>query len=247
MKYSVYNKLGEKVKEVELNPAVFEVPVKEELVHQVLVAQEANARKPLAHTKQRGEVRGGGRKPHRQKGTGRARAGSNRSPLWKGGAITFGPTKDRNFAKKINKKMKRKALFMTLSDKATEKLLILVDELKLDEVKTKKLVVVMNGLFEKLEIKKLDNQEIKEDKKASAKSKTLADEKKQKTPINGKFEFKTLIVLPGSDQNLVKSSNNLSKVKAVRADSLNVKDILNYEWLVVPVESLEVIEKTYLK
>jgi large subunit ribosomal protein L4 len=220
MKYTVYNQEGTKVKDMELNPAVFEVPVKEELVHQVLVAQEANARVVLAHTKQRGEVRGGGRKPHRQKGTGRARAGSNRSPLWKGGAITFGPRNDRNFSKKINKKMKRKALFMVLSDKATDKQIILLDDLKVEEQKTKSFVEAMNGLFTKVVDK--------------------ADQKK------GKFEFKTLIVCAGKNENLVKSSNNLSKVKAVRADSLNVKDVINYDWLIVPIQSLKVIEDTYL-
>ena len=99
-KYPVYNITAEKVKEVELNPKIFGVQVKEAVVHQAAVAQMANARRVLAHTKDRGEVRGGGAKPWRQKGTGRARHGSVRSPLWVGGGITFGTTKERNFLKK---------------------------------------------------------------------------------------------------------------------------------------------------
>src|SRR3989338_7273411 len=108
MKYQVYNQEGEKVKEMDLNPAVFEVAMNNDLVHQAVVAQAANKRKPLAHTKDKGEVRGGGKKPWKQKGTGRARHGSSRSPLWIGGGVTFGPTNERNFSKKINKKMKKK-------------------------------------------------------------------------------------------------------------------------------------------
>ncbi|OGF26481.1 50S ribosomal protein L4, partial [Candidatus Falkowbacteria bacterium RIFOXYA2_FULL_47_9] len=100
MKLSIYNIKAEVVGEQELNPRVFDVAVNESLVHQAAVTQQANERQVLAHTKDRGAVRGGGKKPWRQKGTGRARAGSSRSPLWRGGGVTFGPTKDRNFSKK---------------------------------------------------------------------------------------------------------------------------------------------------
>ena len=110
----------------------------------------ANRRKQIAHTKTRAEVRGGGRKPWRQKGTGRARAGSIRSPIWRGGGVTFGPRKEKVFKKKIPKKMKRKALFMILSAKVKNNLLILVDKLKLEKAKTK----LMSQILTKLPSKK---------------------------------------------------------------------------------------------
>ena len=106
----------------------------------------ANQRKVIAHTKDRSEVRGGGRKPWRQKGTGRARHGSRRSPIWKGGGVTFGPTKDRVFDKKINKKMRRKALLMVLSAKAKNNLLLLLDKFDLNQAKTKLMAEVLKKL-----------------------------------------------------------------------------------------------------
>jgi large subunit ribosomal protein L4 len=114
---SVYNSQGNATGSIELNAAHFGVKPNPTLVHEAVVAQEANARHPIANTKMRGEVRGGGKKPWRQKGTGRARHGSNRSPIWVGGAITFGPRKERNFSVKINRKARKQALFMVLSDK----------------------------------------------------------------------------------------------------------------------------------
>ena len=165
-KYPVYNVKAEKVREVDLNPAVFGVEVKESVVHQVAVAQRANARTAIAHTKTRGEVRGGGAKPWRQKGTGRARHGSNRSPIWVGGGITFGPRKDRNFSQKVNKKMKRKALFMCLANKANENLLFLLDKLVLEDGKTREMVDVLKSLKKVLRLKETRNkkQETRKDK-----------------------------------------------------------------------------------
>ena len=129
MKVSVYNQEGKEVGKVLLPKEIFEVKVNPDLVHQVVVCQMANRRQPIAHTKDRGEVRGGGRKPWSQKGTGRARHGSIRSPLWIGGGVTFGPRKEKIFKKKIPKKMRRKALFMVLSGKAKENLLLVLDKL----------------------------------------------------------------------------------------------------------------------
>ncbi|MCU0679458.1 MAG: 50S ribosomal protein L4, partial [Planctomycetes bacterium] len=149
IKIKVYNQSGEATKEIELNPDVFGVAANPALVHQAYVAQIANERQVLAHTKDRSEVRGGGRKPWRQKGTGRARAGSSRSPLWIGGGVTFGPTKDRNFKKNINRKMKQKALLMALSDRASQNNLFLIDKLEMAEYKTK----VFNNLLMKLTVK----------------------------------------------------------------------------------------------
>ncbi|MBI5621852.1 50S ribosomal protein L4 [Candidatus Falkowbacteria bacterium] len=146
MKTAVYNLQGEKVGDVELNPYVFEIVVKQDVVHQIVVAQERNVRKPLAHTLDRSEVRGGGKKPWAQKGTGRARHGSIRSPLWIGGGVTFGPRNDRNYSVRVNKKHKNLALRMVLSDKAAEARLVVVEALKLPEMKTKKLNEILNKL-----------------------------------------------------------------------------------------------------
>lgn len=138
LKIKVYNQSAEPIKDLELNEKIFAVEASHELLHQAMVAQMANSRQVLAHTKDRSEVRGGGKKPWKQKGTGRARAGSSRSPIWIGGGVTFGPTKDRNFKKKINQKMKQKAIFMALSDRVKTNSLIVVDSLELAEYKTKK-------------------------------------------------------------------------------------------------------------
>lgn len=146
MKTKIYNLKGEVVGEQELNPGVFGVKVKPVVVQQVVVAQQANSRAPFAHAKGRAEVRGGGRKPWKQKGTGRARHGSIRSPLWKGGGVTFGPTKIRNFKKGINKKMKQSALRMVLSDKQANERLVVVETLALPEIKTKSIVQALSKL-----------------------------------------------------------------------------------------------------
>jgi len=116
MKTSLYNLQGTAIGEVELDEKIFGVPEKPAVIHQVVISQQRNSRQVLAHTKTKGEVRGGGKKPWKQKGTGRARAGSSRSPLWRGGGVTFGPLKERNFSAKVNKKMKNLALRMILSD-----------------------------------------------------------------------------------------------------------------------------------
>jgi large subunit ribosomal protein L4 len=145
-KVKVYNLTGEVVGEQELNPSIFNVEVNPVVVQQIAVAQQANARKPWAHTKGRSDVRGGGKKPWKQKGTGRARHGSIRSPLWKGGGVTFGPTSERNYTKKVNKKMKQAALRMVLSDKLAEDRIVLVDSLDLPEVKTKQVTTALEKL-----------------------------------------------------------------------------------------------------
>ena len=145
MNLKMYNQEGKEVGEKELSK-VFDVPMNRDLMHQVVTSQEANERRVVAHAKGRGEVRGGGRKPWRQKGTGRARHGSIRSPLWKGGGVTHGPTKERVFAKKINKKMAAKALAMAVSAKAKDGELILLDGLKLVEGKTKEAATILANL-----------------------------------------------------------------------------------------------------
>lgn len=154
MKIKVYNQTAEFVHDLELSEKIFGVKSNPELLHQAVVTQMANERQVLADTKDRSEVRGGGKKPWKQKGTGRARVGSSRSPIWKGGGVTFGPTSDRNFSKKLNKKMKQKALFMALSDKLVNGTLVVLDDLKMTEFKTKK----FNEILTAVESKILNNE-----------------------------------------------------------------------------------------
>lgn len=125
---------------------IFEVEINPNLVHQVATSQMSNRRKVIASTKGRGEVRGGGKKPWRQKGTGRARHGSIRSPLWVGGGTTFGPTSEKNFKKTIPVKMRRKAMLMVLSEKAKRGEIVVVDSFELKEIKTKDLEKKILGL-----------------------------------------------------------------------------------------------------
>ncbi len=142
---SVYNMEGKEVGSIELNDTVFGVEVNEHLVHMAVVNQLANKRQGTQSAKTRSEVSGGGKKPWRQKGTGHARQGSTRAPQWTGGGTVFAP-KPRDYSFKMNKKEKRIALFSALSSKVAENKIIVVDEFKLDEIKTKKFVEVMNNL-----------------------------------------------------------------------------------------------------
>jgi large subunit ribosomal protein L4 len=148
-KAKLYDLQGKLVGEKELSADVFGVSVKPTLVHEVMVGMQASARRPWAHAKTRGEVRGGGKKPWRQKGTGRARHGSIRSPIWAGGGITFGPRSERDYTVKINRKAKKQALLMTLSDKVANEKLLLVEQLAAKDGKTK----AVAGLLAKLPIK----------------------------------------------------------------------------------------------
>lgn len=141
----VYNMDGITVSEIDLADEIFNVPVKQHVLHQVVTMQLANRRAGTAATKGRSEVRGSGQKPYRQKGTGRARAGSRKSPLWRGGGVVFGP-RPRSYAYKVPKKVRRQALKMALTSKLQEKALIVVDKLDLEAVKTKRFVEVMGAL-----------------------------------------------------------------------------------------------------
>jgi large subunit ribosomal protein L4 len=205
LKVKIYNMSGEAVGEENLDPALFGIEVKVGLVHQAVIAQLANRRQVVAHTKNRGEVSGGGIKPWKQKGTGRARQGSIRSPLWVGGGVVFGPRNDRNFTQKINKKMKRKALLMCLSDRAKEEKIVLIDKLELDNFKTKKFLEIVN---------KLPNK-----------------------------EKKTLLVLADNNKKIVKSAANLSYIKTVEARGLNVADVLQHDYLMIPINALRLMEQ----
>jgi large subunit ribosomal protein L4 len=145
MKIDIYNKDGKQEGKMELSDAVFGVDIKESVVHKVYLAQINNARQPWAHTKDRSDVSGGGRKPWRQKGTGRARHGSIRSPIWKGGGVTFGPRNTQNSKQKVNKKTNVQAVKMCLSDKVHENKLIVIDGL-VSNGKTKQMAELRNLL-----------------------------------------------------------------------------------------------------
>ncbi|OGZ24608.1 MAG: 50S ribosomal protein L4 [Candidatus Nealsonbacteria bacterium RIFCSPLOWO2_01_FULL_43_32] len=204
-----YNQIGEELAQTRLPSEIFDVKMDTDLVHQVAVAQMSNRRQVSAHTKDRGEVRGGGKKPWRQKGTGRARHGSRRSPLWKGGGVTFGPTKERNFKKKINQKMGRKALLMVLSAKVKSGTLIILDSLKIEKLKTK----LMADVLSKLPCK----------------------------------EQSCLIALSSMDKDVIASARNLAKVQTRQAKDLNVLDLLNTKYLIVPKDAIKVIKETFSK
>ena len=170
MKIKVYNLDGKEMESLELNDDIFALTIKPEVVHEVFVLQNSNARQPWADTKDKSEVRGGGKKPWAQKGTGRARHGSIRSPLWKGGGITFGPLSERNYKKKINKKVRRIALKMCLSDRATSGMIV-IEDFNFAEPKTK----LFLGLLSKLPEQKKTYLVVttKDDKKVLGMTKNL--------------------------------------------------------------------------
>lgn len=146
MKISVYNIAGQEVEKMELSEAVFGVKKNDELIHQAMVAIQSNQRQVLAHTKNRGDRAGSGIKPWKQKGTGRARVGSVRNPAWKKGGVAFGPRNDRNFTKKINKKMNAKAILMVLSAKLKDKEIVILDKFDFKDKKTKAMAEVLKNL-----------------------------------------------------------------------------------------------------
>lgn len=146
MKTAVYNQEGKEVGQALLPKEIFGLEINHNLIHQIAVSQISNRRQVSAHTKGRGQVSGGGKKPWRQKGTGRARHGSTRSPIWRHGGIALGPTKDRNFKKKLNRKMKRLAMFMVLSAKAKDNFLVVLEALKLEKIKTKAMREILQKL-----------------------------------------------------------------------------------------------------
>ncbi len=145
-KVTLYNQTGNIVGELELDARVFGVKPNASLVHEAVVAQTANSRQVLAHTKTRSEVAGTGQKPWKQKGTGRARHGSRRSPIWVGGGITFGPRSDRNFTVKMNRKARQKALTMVLSDKVAQNHFVAMESIPVTDAKTRTLVAMLKSL-----------------------------------------------------------------------------------------------------
>jgi large subunit ribosomal protein L4 len=205
MKVDVVNMQGEKVDSADLPAAIFEAPIKQDLMHQALVRQMANARAGTHKTKSRGEVRGGGRKPWRQKGTGRARHGSRRSPIWVGGGKVHTP-RPRDYSVKMPRKMRRAALRSALSVKAADKSIVLLDALSIEAPKTK----VMADTLQKL----------------------VGDSS-------------ALLLMAKDDVNVEKSIRNLPSAKTLSAEYLNVRDLLGYDRVIMPLDVLDVI-RSYL-
>ncbi len=198
----LYNIDNEKVGEVELNDHLFCQEVNQHILHDVVRMQRANRRSGNACTKTRVEVQGTSAKPFKQKGTGRARAGSRRSPLWRGGGVTFGP-KPRDYSYLLPKKVRKLGLKMALSARFSENNLMVLDTFKMDEIKTKSFAAVMDKL-------ELGN---------------------------------ALIVIPGHDEMLEKSSSNIYGIKVLSTEGLNVYDILLHKKLVLLQSSLEQLEE----
>lgn len=216
MEAPIYNSQGKKAGSVELPESVFGVAWNDSLMHQVVTSMQDNARTPVAHVKDRGEVRGGGKKPWRQKGTGRARHGSIRSPIWKGGGVTHGPRKDKDYTRAIPKKMRAKALFMALSRKLRDGQVVFVDTFGITEPKTavaKKALAALGGVsgFEKI----------------SSRKKNAA-----------------LVAFPELSDAQKKSFRNLGHISCVKVSDLNPVVVLGNSIVVIenPAASAKIIE-----
>lgn len=202
MKVDVLNIMGEKVETTDLSPAIFEAPIKPDLMHQALVRQLANARRGTQSVKKRSEVSGGGRKPWRQKGTGRARQGSIRAPQWKGGGKAHAP-KPRSHALRMPRKMRRAALRSALSSKASRAEILVLNEFKIKQPKTKEMSAILDRLV---------------------------------------GDASVLILLPERDSDVEKSAANLGRTETLLAQYLNVRDLLGFEKVILPLDSIRVIE-----
>jgi len=205
MKIDVYTQKGKKNGNANVADIVFASPWNAQLVKQVVVAMQANARTPVAHTKTRAEVRGGGKKPWAQKGTGRARHGSSRSPLWVGGGVTHGPRNDKIFTKKANKKMRAKALFSVLSQKLNDNAVLFVDSIVFDTPKTKDAKNVFSAF-------------------AGIKGYENLSTKKYNT---------ALIVTAEKSTNTEKSFANFSNVEVQEARNINPVTVLKYKFIII--------------
>jgi large subunit ribosomal protein L4 len=202
MQVPLYNQTGQQIGTTELSDTVFGIQPNKPVMHQALVRQLANARQGTSDTKTRAEVAGGGVKPWRQKGTGRARQGSTRSPQWRHGGIVFGPT-PRKYDQKMPLKMRRLALRSALSVKAADGQLRVVDDLKLDTPKTSEMENILGGLS---------------------------------------ILSSALILLPEANMPVQKSAANIPDVKTLHANYLNVRDLLKYDFVVLPLSAVKMIE-----
>ncbi len=213
---TIYNQKGTSAGSISLPKSVFGVKWNPDLVHQVVTSIMANKRSGTAHTKNRGEVSGGGKKPWAQKGTGRARHGSSRSPIWVGGGITHGPRVDKDYSQKINKKMRTKALFSALSKKFSDGQILFIDSVALSAMKTKDAVIVLSSL-----------------------SKVSGFEK-----LVSKKPTTALLALSKSDKVVEKSFANLPGVTVGLAKDLNVLGAMSFNYIVLvePKETISALE-----
>ena len=216
MKTTVFDTKGKSVGEVELPGKVFDLPWNADLVHQVVTSLASSQRQNSAHSKDRSEVSGGGKKPWRQKGTGRARHGSRRSPIWVGGGVTFGPRNERNYERKVNQKMKIKALNTILSQKLRDNEVIFVNDIAFAKPQTKEAKAVLESL-----------------------SKVKGYE-----GLATKIKNRAFIATDSYDENSINSFNNFSNISLDEIRNINPLDILKYKYLIIenPAESLRVLE-----
>lgn len=213
MNIKVYNQSGKEAGTMEL-PKVFALPWSADLVHQVVTSQAANLRPNVAHAKGRSEVRGGGRKPWRQKGTGRARHGSIRSPIWKGGGVTHGPTKERSFKKKINKKMAARALATVFSAKARDQEVLLLDDLALPQPKTREAAKILRNFAAVKDFRDL--------------------------PATAR---RAILLLPDANANLKRAFRNVPAVEVAEARNVTALDVINRKYVILPKASVDVLAK----
>lgn len=216
MEATIYNREGNGTDKIKLTESVFGLPWNADLVHQVMHSMMSSARQPIAHTKTRGEVRGGGKKPWRQKGTGRARHGSTRSPIWVGGGVAHGPRKDKNYERKVNKTMKAKAFAVALSKKWKDGEILFVDSLAVSSPRTKE---AKNSLM--------------------SLSRVRGFEKLGTKPRNAAF-----IAISKKDANIEKSFRNIGSVAVDEIRNINLLDILNHKYVIIenPAESIKFLE-----
>lgn len=213
---NVYSQGGKEVSKITLPSEIFGVAWNADLVHDVVVSMQGNARTNTAHTKSRAEVRGGGRKPWKQKGTGRARHGSTRSPIWSGGGIAHGPRTERDYTRKINKNTRAKALSTVLSQKLQNDALVFVDTLTFGAPKAKEAHAVLTALS------------------------TISG----KTDLATKKRNAVLVLLPERDEHTELSFRNFGNVAVVQTKDVNPVDLLTYKYVVVakPTEALKSLE-----
>lgn len=212
----VYSQEGKEVSKLTLSPNIFGVAWNANLVHDVVVAMQGNARANSAHTKNRGEVRGGGKKPWQQKGTGRARHGSSRSPIWSGGGVAHGPRNERDYSRKINKNVRAKALASVFSEKFSHDHVVFVDALSFAKPKTTEARSFLDAIA-KIEGKK---------------------------EIGTKKTNAALVILSDRDENAELSFRNFGNVRVMNVKDVNPVELLTYKYVVVakPEESLKALE-----
>ncbi len=213
MEATIYNQKGKESGTIQLPENIFGLNWNSDLVHQVVTSMRSNARAPIAHTKNRGDVRGGGKKPWQQKGTGRARHGSTRSPIWVGGGVAHGPRNEKDFSRKINRKMKAKALFTILSRKFKDQEVIFIDTLNMAAPKTKDAREILTS------ISKVKGFEM----------------------LLSKRNNSAYLALGEKNVPALKSFNNFSNLNVNEMRNINPVDIMNYKYLVIanPEQSLK--------